>query len=123
MRKFKVIGSFVVLHSGQIRLTERQARDRAHAVKLVKDDLFEITGPVGFKFGEVFYFDGEIGKGHVEDVEESRGPGRPAIKGGKGKKDKTKKPEETETEGAEAGTEEDDTNPDGSEEGAEGAGN
>jgi hypothetical protein len=85
MRKIKVTGDFIVLHGGNVRLNEKQAKAREHAVKHIKDDLYEITGPVGFKRGEVFYFDGDVGKGHVEDVEETRAPGRPV---GSGKKDK-----------------------------------
>lgn len=129
MRKIKVVGHFITLHSGRVRLDEKQARARQHGLKKVEGDTYEIIGPVGFKSGEMFWFDGSIGKAHAEDIEETRGPGRPSIKkpdglkGGKSKKDKAKKPEETETESADTGTEEDDTNPDGSEEGAEGAGN
>lgn len=70
MRKIKVIGSFIVLHSGKVRLNQTQAKAREHGVKLVKEDIYEITGPVGFKHGEVFFYDGEIGKSHVEDVED-----------------------------------------------------
>lgn len=86
MRKIKVTGEFIYLHSGNVKLTERQARDRAHGVKQVKDDLYEITGPIGFKRGEVFSFDGDIGKGFADDVEETRAPGRPV---GTGKKAQT----------------------------------
>lgn len=70
MRKIKVIGSFIVLHSGKVRLNAKQAKAREHGVKLIKDDVYEITGPVGFKLGEVFFYDGEIGKSHVESVEQ-----------------------------------------------------
>lgn len=80
MRKIRVKGDFIVLHSGKVRLDPKQAKAREHGIRHVKDDTYEIVSPVGFKRGEVFYFDGEIGKTHVEDVEETRAPGRPAGK-------------------------------------------
>lgn len=93
MCKIKVTGDFIFLHSGKVRLNEKQAKAREHGLKHVEGDVYEITGPVGFKRGEVFGYDGEIGKSHAEDVEEIRGPGRPSKdpdskggKSGKGKK-------------------------------------
>ena len=77
MRKIKVVGDFITLYSGRVRLDKTQARAPSHSITLVKDDLYEINGPIGFKRGEVFYFDGEVGKGYTEDVEETRAPGRP----------------------------------------------
>jgi len=72
MRKIKVIGAFVMLYGGRVRLTEQQARIRSHAIVHVEKDLYEIVKPVGFKHGEEFSFDGEVGKGSIEDVEEIR---------------------------------------------------
>lgn len=88
MRKIKVTGDFIFLHSGKVRLDKKQAKAREHGVKHVENDVYEITGPVGFKRGEVFFYDGDIGKSHVEDVEETRGPGRP--KGNAAKNDEGK---------------------------------
>lgn len=94
MRKIKVLGEFIHLHSGKVKLSERQARDRSHGVRKIKDDLFEITSPIGFKRGEIFSFDGDLGKGQSEDVEETRAPGRPV---GTTKKHEEKPEEKPET--------------------------
>lgn len=56
----------VDLLSGVLDLTEDQARRRKGWLKKLDSGLFEIIKPVQFKAGEVFGFDGELSKYHLE---------------------------------------------------------
>jgi hypothetical protein len=66
MKKLKAERA-VTLYSGQVELTAEQAKDRQAAVKAVKAGkdgagTYEITSSIMFKAGEVFGYDGDIGK-------------------------------------------------------------
>lgn len=56
----------VDLLSGVLDLNEDQARRRKGWLKKLESGLFEIIKPVQFKAGEVFGFDGELSKYHLE---------------------------------------------------------
>lgn len=56
----------VDLLSGVLDLTEDQARRRKGWLKKIDSGLFEIIKPVQFKSGEVFGFEGELSKYHLE---------------------------------------------------------
>lgn len=70
MKKVTVDGGPLSVNSGQISLTAEQARPRLHALVAVKVDakgggVYSVTGPIQFKRGESFGFDGEVGKNGV----------------------------------------------------------
>ncbi len=65
----------VDLLSGVLDLSEDQARRRKGWLKKLESGLFEIIKPVQFKAGEVFGFEGELSKYHLERmISESGAP-------------------------------------------------
>lgn len=56
----------VDLLSGVLDLTEDQARRRKGWLKKLESGSYEIIKPVQFKAGEVFGFEGELSKYHLE---------------------------------------------------------
>lgn len=68
MKKYTVIGIKTGVNSGIVRLSDSQASARSHALKVLKDGLYEIILPVEFKKGEEFEWDGEINKTLLEEV-------------------------------------------------------
>ena len=72
MKNFVVIAAVANLHTGIVKLTERQAKDRGHLVELVegKKDLYNIIETITFKKGETFSCNGDINKSLLEEVGE-----------------------------------------------------
>jgi len=72
MKEYQVIGRQATLHNGKVVLTEAQASSRAHHLKRLdsKKDIYEITGSVSFKTGEIFSYDGEVNKVLLEEIGE-----------------------------------------------------
>ncbi len=63
MKDIQVAAASILLNDGVLSLTERQARDRKHALKpLGEEGLYEIAQAVQFKRGEVFGFAGSLSK-------------------------------------------------------------
>ena len=56
MKQYRVRQT-IDLHGGLIRLSEDQAEGRAHRLKRLDEDLYEITSPIQFKVGEVFHIE------------------------------------------------------------------
>lgn len=93
MKEYQVTTTQVTLTAGLVKLTAEQSRPRAHALKATADaGVFEILQPVSFKSGELFSWDGQMGKGQADDLtppaevaempaqveaEKPRGRGRP----------------------------------------------
>jgi hypothetical protein len=64
----------VTLHTGYLEISPEQAAGRGYcleAVKNAKGSLFAIKGPVQFKVGEVFGYDGDATKAMRHQVEET----------------------------------------------------
>lgn len=57
--------SAIVLHSGNVKISDDQFKRRRHALKELEDKghYSIVPGPVTFKAGEKFGYDGEIPKG------------------------------------------------------------
>jgi len=77
MKTYEMIG-LVTLHSGIVKLTDKQAKGRAHKLEPVdgKKGLYRLIGPNQFKAGQVIGYDGEIPKVHAhlaEDAAKSEG--------------------------------------------------
>ena len=97
MKEFTVISKVATLHSGIVKLSKGQARDRMHCLAAVEkeDGLYKIQAPINFKHGEVFSFDGEVNKtmlseiGEVVDVKAQK----TAVKKEETKKEEEKKEE------------------------------
>lgn len=65
----------VDLLSGVLDLTDDQARRRKGWLKKLESGLFQIIKPVQFKAGEVFGFEGELSKYHLDRmISESGAP-------------------------------------------------
>lgn len=56
MKKY-VTEKSVKLASGEVGLTDAQAEPRAGRLKKIKKGVYEITGPIEFKAGEVLYLE------------------------------------------------------------------
>lgn len=76
MTLYKVTAREIYLPSGIIRLTAGQAHDRAHNLKKTKDtapndnrSAYQILAPIGFKKGEILWFDGQINKSMAKDLD------------------------------------------------------
>lgn len=71
MKKVTAESGTLAVNSGQVQLTAEQAKPRLHALQLVgKTDgkgggTYNVTGPIQFKRGETFGFDGEVAKNGV----------------------------------------------------------
>lgn len=68
----------VSLHSGKIRLTDAQAKDRRKVLIAEGAGVYSVTGQIHFKAGEQFGYDGELPKGMgtaVVDANASGGGG------------------------------------------------
>lgn len=57
MKEYKTIG-VVDVNCGYIGLTKEQAAVRIDRLKKVKGDIYEVTGPLQFKAGEVIRLEG-----------------------------------------------------------------
>lgn len=69
MKEYQVTAKQVTLTAGLLKLTAEQAKPRAHALKATdKVGVFEILQPVSFKAGEVFSWDGQLGKALADDL-------------------------------------------------------
>lgn len=62
----------VTIPAGRLRLTPAQALARAHLVREVARGMYELDGPVQFKAGEVFGFEGELPKAMAAAVEPAK---------------------------------------------------
>ena len=88
MKEYTVISKQVTLHTGIVKLTVSQAKDRIHNLAMVEgeDGLYTIINPVNFKNGEVFSYNGEVNKamleeiGEVVDVKEKKASSKPVKK-------------------------------------------
>lgn len=75
-RTYRVVGEYVTIPSGRLRISVAQAINRSHALggipentKLLKDgDEFEVLKPIGFRTDEVFAYDGELSKAQAREV-------------------------------------------------------
>lgn len=67
MQKYKALKK-VELFSGILELDKKQAAPRAHLLQDLGEGLYEITGPVQFKAGEEFGYDGEVTKAMAQDL-------------------------------------------------------
>lgn len=67
MQRFKTLKT-VELHAGILELTKEQAAARKHSLQDLGEGLYEITGPVQFKAGEGFGYDGELTKAMAQDL-------------------------------------------------------
>lgn len=69
MKTYQIIKP-VTLTSGVVRLTEEQARARAHKLEAVKGKkgLYRITGPNQFKAGQEIGYEGELPKTLAVDM-------------------------------------------------------
>lgn len=77
MKKITVTETFKTVNSGQVELTSAQAEARKHAleptfkIKATKQPdvlpagVYRVTAPIQFKKGEIFGYDGEVGKNGV----------------------------------------------------------
>jgi len=71
MRKVRVVGFSAVLGAGKLALTEGQAIPRVEAGLLApttREGIYEVTGPVEFKCGETFGYDGDFSPVLLEDI-------------------------------------------------------
>lgn len=70
MKTYKIIQP-VTLTSGVVRLTDEQARMRAHKLEAVKGKkgLYRITGPNQFKAGQEIGYEGDLPKTLATDME------------------------------------------------------
>lgn len=63
MRKYQVIENHVEIGAGRVMLDADQFKARSHNLRAIgPDGVCEIVKPVQFKLGEVFGFDGDLGK-------------------------------------------------------------
>lgn len=69
-----VSGLYASFISGVLQLTDEQYRSRAHALKPLGNGLYQVTGPIGFKHGELVGFDGEVNKALMQALEEEELP-------------------------------------------------
>lgn len=72
MKEYEATAS-VRLHAGRVRLTPEQHKPRAHALKHVSKDVYELEAPVQFKRGEVFGYDGAVDKVLASQMTERAG--------------------------------------------------
>ncbi len=72
MKDYIVINGQASLHSGKVKLSPSQAKDRAHNLKTIDAEkgLFEIINTVNFKNGEEFSYDGPVNKAQLEELGE-----------------------------------------------------
>ena len=72
MKEYIVINGQASLHSGKVKLSSSQAKDRAHNLKTIdaKKGLFEIINTINFKKGEEFSYDGPVNKAQLEELGE-----------------------------------------------------
>lgn len=93
MQTYKVEKGPLRLGTGAVlRLAPEQAKPRMHRLKSVGDDLYEVTrGPVEFKTGEQFGYDGSLPKALLVWVSVDGVPGR-EIAGAKDQPVKADKP-------------------------------
>lgn len=75
MKLYKVIAKDASFHSGMVRLTKDQARRRVHNLQEVEGGSsdertsFEIIATIHFKYGEIFWFQGDVNKSKAVEVE------------------------------------------------------
>lgn len=91
MKKYRVEGISVTVHSGVISVTEAQAGKRAHALNSLGFGRYEVTAPVGFKRGEEFGFNGQINKALLVELADLSELSEPKEEGPKKKKVTKKK--------------------------------
>ena len=72
MKDYIVINGQASLHSGKVKLSPSQAKDRAHNIKKIdaEEGLFEIIQTINFKRGEEFSYDGPVNKAQLEELGE-----------------------------------------------------
>ena len=88
MKEYTVVSKQATLHTGIVKLTASQAKDRIHNLVKVKDEdnLYTIVNPINFKNGETFSYDREVNKamleeiGEVVDVKEKKASSKPVKK-------------------------------------------
>jgi len=72
---YKVVGSFVNIHSGIVRLTGKQANRREHALEPMGKGEYRIMTPIQFKLNEKFGYNGAVGKELAVGLEKMKKPG------------------------------------------------
>lgn len=70
----------VTLNSGILALSDTQASARKHRLADLGDGLFEIKGPVTFKCGELFEYDGDVNRSLALEI-------KPAVRSKKPRKE------------------------------------
>lgn len=79
MKMFRVVAPFAGVNHGLVVASPEQARSRAHALKHVEGDTYEVTSQTGFKRGEEFGFDGDMPRALALQVEELEGNYEPQL--------------------------------------------
>lgn len=82
LKKYTVIAAMgcTVPAGSLLGLTEKQAARRAHVLEKVRKGVYQATGKVSFKHGEVIGFDGDANKVLMSEVEAVEGKKKPAKK-------------------------------------------
>lgn len=62
MNRYQVVGRFVQINSGVVRLSDEQAARCRHLTRKLEDGTHEVLVPIQFKRGEIFEFNGEVPK-------------------------------------------------------------
>lgn len=71
MAKYRVIAASVNIHAGVLGLEPHQARARLHRLTPMGGNEYEIVdGPVTFKRGEMFDYEGDLPKDLAESIHE-----------------------------------------------------
>jgi len=73
MDKYRVIGRSVNVASGILELSEDQAASRNHSLTSLGEGLYQVDGPVQFKRGEEFGYDGDVNKALMAELEDIDG--------------------------------------------------
>jgi hypothetical protein len=68
MKRYKML-KIMNLNSGRVELNDNQYKRRAHALKHVHGNVYEIAKAIQFKVGEEFGYDGEIPKRWADCIE------------------------------------------------------
>lgn len=70
MKRYRVTARSVEIHAGVLQLTDEQAIPRAHRMEKCGKGCWRVSdGPVQFKVGEEFGYDGDLPKDLAADVE------------------------------------------------------
>lgn len=68
MKQYEVTARTITLNAGRVKLTDAQARDRAHNLRHIGGGAYEILRPINFKMGEKLGFDGDVRKDMASEL-------------------------------------------------------